>query len=112
MKKIEAIIRPEKLDDVMKAIEKTGYSGLMITEIQGHGKQKGMVQQWRGDEYRVFLLTKIKVEIVAKNEDVEKIKTAIATTAKTGEIGDGKIFIYDIVEAYRIRTGETGNEAV
>lgn len=112
MKKIEAIIRPEKLDDVMKAIEKTGYSGLMITEIQGHGKQKGMVQQWRGDEYRVFLLTKIKVEIVAKNEDVEKIKTAIATTAKTGETGDGKIFIYDIVEAYRIRTGETGNEAV
>jgi nitrogen regulatory protein P-II 1 len=112
MKKIEAIIRPEKLDEVLKAIETTGYSGIMITEIKGHGKQKGIVQQWRGGEYRVSLLTKIKLEIVAKNKDVEKIKTAIALVAKTGEVGDGKIFIYDISDAYKIRTGETGEEAI
>ena len=112
MKKIEAIIRPEKLDDVLKAIESTGYSGVMITEIKGHGKQKGIVQQWRGSQYKVTLLTKIKIEIVAKNKDVEKIKTAIASTAKTGEIGDGKIFIYDVADAYKIRTGETGEEAI
>jgi nitrogen regulatory protein P-II 1 len=112
MKKIEAIIRPEKLEEVLKAIETTGYSGVMITEIKGHGKQKGLVQQWRGSEYRVSFLTKIKLEIVAKNKDVEKIKAAIASASKTGEIGDGKIFIYDISDAYKIRTGETGDEAI
>ena len=112
MKKIEAIIRPEKLDAVLKAIELTGYSGVMITEIKGHGQQKGLVQQWRGSRYRVSLLTKIKVEIVAKNKDVEKIKNAIVSAAKTGEIGDGKIFVYDIIEALKIRTGETGDEAI
>lgn len=112
MKKIEAIIRPEKLEDVLKAIETTGYSGVMITEIKGHGQQKGFVQQWRGSEYRVSLLSKVKIEIVAKNKDVEKIKTAIASAAKTGEIGDGKIFTYDVGEAYKIRTGETGDEAI
>jgi nitrogen regulatory protein P-II 1 len=112
MKKIEAIIRPEKLDEVLKSIEQTGYSGVMITEIKGHGKQKGLTRQWRGSEYRVSLLTKIKIEIVAKNQDIEKIKTAIASAAKTGEIGDGKIFIYEVDGAYRIRTGETGEEAI
>jgi nitrogen regulatory protein P-II 1 len=112
MKKIEAIIRPEKLDDVLKAIESAGYAGIMITEIKGHGKQKGLVQQWRGSQYKVTLLTKIKIEIVARNKDVEKIKTAIAAVAKTGEIGDGKIFIYDISDAYKIRTGETGEDAI
>jgi nitrogen regulatory protein P-II 1 len=112
MKKIEAIIRPEKLDAVLKVIESTGYSGVMITEIKGHGQQKGIVQQWRGSQYRVAFLTKMKIEIVAKNKDVEKIKMAIATVAKTGEIGDGKIFIYDITDAYKIRTGETGEEAI
>jgi nitrogen regulatory protein P-II 1 len=112
MKKIEAIIRPEKLDEVLKAIESTGYSGVMITEIKGHGKQKGIVQQWRGGEYRVSFLTKMKIEIVAKNKDVETIKTAIAAVAKTGEIGDGKMFIYDITDAYKIRTGETGEDAI
>jgi nitrogen regulatory protein P-II 1 len=112
MKKIEAIIRPEKLDEVLKAIESTGYSGVMITEIKGHGKQKGIVQQWRGGEYRVSFLTKLKIEIVARNKDVEKIKTAIAAVAKTGEIGDGKIFVYEVTDAYKIRTGETGEEAI
>jgi nitrogen regulatory protein P-II 1 len=112
MKKIEAIIRPEKLDDVLKAIESTGYSGVMITEIKGHGKQKGMVQQWRGGEYRVPFLSKMKLEIVAKNADVEKIKAAIAVAARTGEVGDGKLFVYDIADAYKIRTGETGDSAI
>jgi nitrogen regulatory protein P-II 1 len=112
MKKIEAIIRPEKLEEVLTAIEKTGYSGVMITEIKGHGKQKGIVQQWRGGEYRVTLLTKLKLEIVARNKDIEKIKAGIASAAKTGDIGDGKIFIYEIADAYKIRTGETGDEAI
>jgi nitrogen regulatory protein P-II 1 len=112
MKKIEAIIRPEKLDDVLKAIEGTGYSGIMITEIKGHGKQKGIVQQWRGSEYKVSMLTKIKLEIVARNKDVEKIKVSIASSARTGEVGDGKIFIYEVADAYKIRTGETGEEAI
>jgi nitrogen regulatory protein P-II 1 len=112
MKKIEAIIRPEKLDDVLKAIESTGYSGVMITEIKGHGKQKGIVQQWRGGEYRVPFLSKMKLEIVAKKADVEKIKSAIASAARTGEVGDGKIFVYDITDAYKIRTGENGEDAI
>jgi nitrogen regulatory protein P-II 1 len=84
----------------------------MITEIKGHGKQKGIVQQWRGGEYRVTLLTKLKLEIVARNKDIEKIKAGIASAAKTGDIGDGKIFIYEIADAYKIRTGETGDEAI
>ena len=112
MKKIEAIIRPEKLDEVLKTIESSGYSGVMITEIKGHGKQKGVVQQWRGSKYKVAFLAKVKLEIVARNKDVEKIKNAIATVAKTGEIGDGKIFVYDIADAYKIRTGETGEDAI
>ena len=112
MKKVEAIIRPEKLDEVLKAIETAGYSGVMITEIKGHGKQKGIVQQWRGGEYRVTWLTKVKIEIVAKDGDVEKIRSAIASAARTGEIGDGKIFVYEIAEAFKIRTGDTGDNAI
>jgi nitrogen regulatory protein P-II 1 len=112
MKKIEAIIRPEKLDDVLKAVENAGCSGIMITEIQGHGKQKGLVQQWRGEPYKVSLLTKMKLEIVAKDTEVDKIKSVIVSVARTGEIGDGKIFTYDIIETVRIRTGETGEAAL
>jgi nitrogen regulatory protein P-II 1 len=112
MKKIEAIIRPEKLDDVLQAVETAGYTGVMITEIKGHGKQKGITQQWRGGEYRVSLLTKIKLEIVCRDGDVKKIKTAIAAAAKTGSIGDGKIFISDIVDVLKIRTDESGEAAI
>jgi nitrogen regulatory protein P-II 1 len=112
MKRIEAIIRPEKLDDVINALEGVGYSGLMITEIRGHGKQKGLVQQWRGEQYRVSFLAKVKIEIIAKNKDVEKITEAITSAANTGEIGDGKIFISSIEEAIKIRTGESGEGAV
>ncbi|MBI5787505.1 MAG: P-II family nitrogen regulator [Candidatus Schekmanbacteria bacterium] len=112
MKKIEAIIRPEKLSDVRCALDKVGYSGLMISEIEGHGKQKGLVQQWRGEKYKVELLPKIKLEIVAKDSDVDQIVKTVVENARTGEIGDGKIFIYHIENAIKIRTGEKGNEAV
>jgi nitrogen regulatory protein P-II 1 len=112
MKKIEAIIRPEKLDDVFNALESASYTGIMVTEIKGHGSQKGIVQQWRGEEYKVSLLTKVKIEIVANDKDCETIKKAILKGAYTGEIGDGKIFIYNIVEAVRIRTNESGDTVV
>jgi nitrogen regulatory protein P-II 1 len=112
MKKIEAIIRPDKYEPVRAALEVVGYSGLMLTEIQGHGKQKGIVQQWRGDEYKVTLINKLKLEIVCKDSDVAKIKKAIIENARTGEVGDGKIFVYDILEATKIRTGEIGDDVL
>mgnify|MGYP001559583490 CR=1 FL=1 len=112
MKKIEVIIRPERLEIVRMALEKVGYAGLMITEIEGHGKQKGVVQQWRGEKYKVDFLPKVKIEIVIKDQEVEKITKAILDNAKTGEIGDGKIFISSIENAIRIRTGEKGEEAL
>ena len=112
MKKIEAIIRPEKVDDVRKAIEAVGYPGITITEAQGHGKQKGVVQQWRGETYRVEFLPKVKLELVVGDADVEKIVQAIIKSAKTGSVGDGKIFVSDVEEVIRIRTGETGESAL
>ena len=112
MKKVEVIIRPEKLDAVRRALEKVGYAGVMISEIEGHGKQKGVIQQWRGEKYKVDFLPKIKVEIVVKDSEVERITKTIVESARTGEIGDGKIFIYQIDNAIRIRTGEKGDEAL
>jgi nitrogen regulatory protein P-II 1 len=112
MKKIEAVIRPEKLEVVRSALEKAGCSGLMISEIEGHGKQKGVVQQWRGEKYRLELLPKIKIDIVAKDKDVDYIVKTIIDSAKTGDIGDGKIFVSDIQNVIRIRTGEQGDMAV
>lgn len=112
MKKIEAIIRPEKLDDVRVALERSGYPGITITEVEGHGLQKGIVQQWRGEEYRVDILPKIKVEIVAGDNEAETIIQAIIESAYTGGVGDGKVFIYDVAEAVRIRTRERGQRAL
>lgn len=112
MKKIEAIIRPEKLDEVRRALQAAGASGLMITEIEGHGKQKGVIQQWRGEKYKVELLPKMKVEVVVKDSDLKKIIKVIIDSAKTGEIGDGKLFIYEIENAVRIRTSEEGEAAL
>jgi nitrogen regulatory protein P-II 1 len=112
MKKIEAIVRPEKVKDVLAAIEKVGYSGVMITEIQGHGKQKGLVQQWRGQAYKVSFLPKVKIEIVVADTDVARMSKCIQEHARTGEIGDGKIFISPVDNAIRIRTGESGDVAV
>jgi len=112
MKKIEAIIRPVKLDVVCETLDKIGYPGMMITEIEGHGKQKGLVQQWRGKEYKVGFLPKTKIEVVVKDQDLDKTVKAIREAAFTGEMGDGKIFISTIEDAIRIRTGEQGNIAV
>ena len=112
MKKIEAIIRHEKLDEVRHALEKVGFPGLNISEVEGHGKQKGVVQQWRGEQYRVELLPKVRVEVVVSDSDVKKILKAISETAKTGAVGDGKIFVSTVDEVVRIRTGETGESAL
>jgi nitrogen regulatory protein P-II 1 len=112
MKRIEAIIRPDKLKAVLSAIDSVGYSGVMITEIQGHGKQKGLVQQWRGQTYKVDLLPKVRVEVVVKDAEADLITKAIQKAARTGEIGDGKIFISDTANAIRIRTGESGDMAL
>ncbi|MBI4651616.1 P-II family nitrogen regulator [Candidatus Desantisbacteria bacterium] len=112
MKKIEAIIRPEKLDTVKQELEKVGYSGIMISEIEGHGKQKGVMQQWRGEQYKVEFLPKIKLEIISKDDEVKKIVNTIIESARTGEVGDGKIFVYTINNCIRIRTGEEGDVAI
>ncbi len=112
MKKIEAIIRPESIDFVRSALSDAGVTGLMVTEIEGHGKQKGVVQQWRGEKYKIELLPKIKIETVVKDSDVEKITGVIIESARTGDIGDGKIFIYDVEEAIRIRTRERGESVI
>ncbi len=112
MKKIEAIIRPEKFDSVKKALELAGYTGVTITEVEGHGKQKGLSQQFRGYKYKVEFLPKLKLEIVAPSADVEKLVKAILTSASSGHVGAGKIFVYTIDEVYRISSGETGDTAV
>ncbi len=112
MKKIEAVVRPEKLDDVRAALERSGYPGITITEVEGHGLQKGIVQQWRGEEYRIDILPKVKVEIVVGDEEAETIVQAILESAYTGSVGDGKVFIYDVAEAVRIRTRERGVRAL
>ncbi len=112
MKKIEAIIRPEKVDDVRHSLEKVGFPGLHISEVEGHGKQKGVVQQWRGEQYRLDMLPKVKLEIVVSDKDVRKIVQAIVDTAKTGGVGDGKIFISPVEEVIRIRTGELSEMAL
>jgi len=112
MKKIEIVIRPEKLESVRHALELAGSSGVMITEIEGHGKQKGVVQQWRGEKYKVELLPKIKLDVVVKDDEVEKITKVIIEAAYTGDIGDGKIFISPVEDAIRIRTKERGNIAL
>ena len=112
MKKIEAIIRPEKLDAVRQALDSSGYPGITITEIEGHGKQKGSVQQWRGEQYKVEFIPKVKVEIVCLNQDMEKILKVLTEAAFTGGVGDGKIFCYDVSEVVRIRTKERGEKAL
>jgi nitrogen regulatory protein P-II 1 len=112
MKKIEAVVRVEKLEEIIDALEKFGYPGVMVTHIEGHGRQKGISEQFRGREYKVNFLPKIKIEIVVKDADSEKLVKAITGIARTGEIGDGKIFIYAVEDTIRIRTGEKGESAV
>jgi nitrogen regulatory protein P-II 1 len=112
MKKIEAIIRPEKLDIVKIALEELGYPGMTLTDVRGHGRQKGLTQQWRGQEYTVEFLPKMKVEIVVLDEDVGKTLDAIIRNARTDEKGDGKVFILPVENAVRIRTGDEGENAI
>ena len=112
MKKIEAIIRPEKLGNVRAAITKAGYGGLTVWEVRGHGKQKGVKQQFRGTPYTVDILPKVKIEIVTDDESVQSIVDAIIESARTGTIGDGKIFISTIDDVITVRTGVTGKEAL
>jgi nitrogen regulatory protein PII len=112
MIKIEAIIRPFKLDEVKEALMEEGIRGLTITEVRGYGRQKGHTETYRGSEYRIEFIPKIKIEIVVEKEKVEKVIDAIIRTAKTGQVGDGKIFISEIQDVIRIRTEESGKEAL
>ncbi|GAB4259311.1 P-II family nitrogen regulator [Thermincola ferriacetica] len=112
MKKVEAIIRPSKLDDLKDALGKYDIHGLTVTEVVGCGLQKGKKEVYRGTEYTIDLLPKIKIEIVIKDSVVDELVKLISDTAKTGEIGDGKIFIYTVEKAVRIRTGEAGEAAI
>ncbi len=112
MKKIEAVIRVEKFDEVKEALKGLGYPGMTKTMVEGHGKQKGTKQQFRGTTFEVEFLPKIKLEIVVADQDVAGIVHAIATKARTGEIGDGKIFILPVEGAVRVRTGEEGENAI
>lgn len=108
MKKIEAIIRHHKLDDVKDALVQKGIHGMTVTEVHGYGRQKGHTATYRGTEYEVDFLPKTKIEVVVTDSQYEPAVKAISDTAKTGEMGDGRMFIYDLAETVRIRTGETG----
>ncbi|MHB1950855.1 MAG: P-II family nitrogen regulator [Acidiferrobacteraceae bacterium] len=112
MKKIEAIIKPFKLDDVRDALSEVGATGLTVTEVKGFGRQKGHTELYRGAEYVVDFLPKVKLELVVADELAPRCLEAITTAARTGKIGDGKIFVTAIEEVVRIRTGETGPEAI
>jgi nitrogen regulatory protein P-II 1 len=112
MKKVEAVIKPFKLDDVKEALSELGIVGMTVTEVRGFGRQKGHTELYRGSEYTIDFLPKVKVEVVVPDHVVEKVVSVICRTAKTGSIGDGKVFVLPIGEAIRIRTGETGESAV
>jgi nitrogen regulatory protein P-II 1 len=112
MKKIEAIIQPHKLEEVKDALKNIGIDGMTITEVRGHGRQKGHKEVYRGMEYQVDLLPKVKVEMVVPDARSEEVINALAAAARTGKIGDGKIFVFDVVEAIRIRNDERGDGAL
>ena len=112
MKKIEAIIKPFKLDDVKEALFEIGITGITVSEVKGHGRQQGHTELYRGAEYVVDFLPKVKVELIVKEEDVEKVIEAIIQGARTGKIGDGKIFVLPVEQTIRIRTGERDEEAI
>lgn len=112
MKKIEAIIRPEKLDVVRGALDEKGFPGMTVSEVKGRGRQKGVTLQWRAGDYRVEFLPKVKLEIIVADEDAEAVIETICEVAKTGKIGDGKIFVYPVEDVIRVRTRERGKNAV
>ena len=112
MKKIEAIIKPFKLDDVKAALNEIGIQGMTISEVKGYGRQKGHTEIYRGAEYMVDFIPKVKIEIVIASEDIDKAIEAIRAAANTGKIGDGKIFVLPVEDAMRIRTGEKNHDAI
>jgi len=112
MKKIEAIIKPFKLEEVKEALAEVGVQGMTVTEVKGFGRQKGHTEIYRGSEYTVDFLPKVKLEIIVDDEDAATVAEAIVKSANTGKIGDGKVFISPVENAIRIRTGETGSDAV
>jgi nitrogen regulatory protein P-II 1 len=112
MKKIEAIIQPHKLDDVKEALKAIGIDGMTITEVRGHGRQKGHKEVYRGMEYQVDLLPKVKLEMIVANDRSEEVVNTLAAAARTGKIGDGKIFVFDVADAVRIRNDDRGEAAL
>jgi nitrogen regulatory protein P-II 1 len=112
MQRVEAIIRPEKLEIVKTALEELDHAGMTLTEVRGHGKQRGVTEQWRGRSFAVEYLTKVKIELVVNDEDVDPIIERIVDAARTGEVGDGKIFVSPVSRAVRIRTGESDQAAL
>jgi nitrogen regulatory protein P-II 1 len=112
MKKIEAIIRPFKIDDVREALSEIGVKGMTLTEVKGYGRQKGHTEMYRGSEYTIDFLPKVKIEIIASDSMVERIVSTIIKVAKTGQVGDGKIFITPVEEVIRVRTEESGDDAI
>jgi nitrogen regulatory protein P-II 1 len=112
MKKIEAIIQPFKLDEVKQALHDLGVEGMTISEVRGHGRQKGHTEVYRGQEYEVDLLPKLKLEVVISSSRFEEVLSALTGAARTGKIGDGKVFVYDVTEAIRIRNDERGEAAL
>jgi len=112
MKRVEAIIKPFKLEDVKDALAEIGIEGMTVSEVKGYGRQKGHSELYRGAEYVVDFLPKVKMEMIVSGDDVEKVTAAIVEAARTGKIGDGKIFVSDIEQIIRIRTGETDTEAI
>jgi len=112
MKKIEAYIKPFKLDEVKEALMEVGVGGMSVTEVKGFGRQRGHTELYRGSEYKVDFLPKIRIDVVAKDDDVERVVNAIISSARTGQIGDGKIFISNVEDAIRVRTGESGEEVL
>jgi nitrogen regulatory protein P-II 1 len=112
MKKIEAIIRHHKLDEIKAALVERGYHGMTVTEVRGYGRQKGQRETYRGAEYTIDFIPKLKIEVVVGDDQVDKVIETIVASAKTGSIGDGKIFIYSLDNSVRIRTGESGEAAL
>ena len=112
MKKIEAVIQPFKLEEVKEALKAIGIDGMTVTEVRGHGRQKGHKEVYRGQEYQVDLLPKVKIEMVVASSRSEEVISALSGAAKTGKIGDGKIFVYEVADAIRIRNDERGETAL
>jgi len=112
MKKIEAIVRHHKVEDVKEALVASGLHGMTLTEVRGFGRQRGHTETYRGTEYRIDFVPKVKVEIVVSDDQLDKTVAAIVAAAKTGQVGDGKIFVSDLAEVIRVRTGETGAAAI